>query len=217
MPPSRSSFLEYRDGSGRIASFHSLRHTFITNLARGKVHPKNAQALARHSTIDLTMNAYTHTVLGDLATDVDRLPALPPPTANGTEATALADTGTDGPHRPDDDPRRRTKWRAPNGVPCEKLSNRGGTRPNGSDGNARTPNAEKRRNAEELASFGERCPAKSDADAEAPEWRNWQTRRIQNPVGLTPREGSTPSSGSPRITRITQRRTVHVPSGAPPA
>ncbi len=29
-----------------------------------------------------------------------------------------------------------------------------------------------------------------------PEWRNWQTRRTQNPVGFTPRVGSTPSSGT---------------------
>ena len=29
-----------------------------------------------------------------------------------------------------------------------------------------------------------------------PEWRNWQTRRTQNPVGLTPRVGSTPTSGT---------------------
>src|SRR5450759_753238 len=29
-----------------------------------------------------------------------------------------------------------------------------------------------------------------------PEWRNWQTRGTQNPERLTPREGSTPSSGT---------------------
>ena len=29
----------------------------------------------------------------------------------------------------------------------------------------------------------------------APKWRNWQTRRTQNPVGLTPRVGSTPTFG----------------------
>jgi hypothetical protein len=29
-----------------------------------------------------------------------------------------------------------------------------------------------------------------------PRWRNWQTRGTQNPVGLTPREGSTPSLGT---------------------
>jgi hypothetical protein len=29
-----------------------------------------------------------------------------------------------------------------------------------------------------------------------PEWRNWQTRRTQNPVGFTARVGSIPSSGT---------------------
>ncbi|SVE60785.1 uncharacterized protein METZ01_LOCUS513639, partial [marine metagenome] len=29
-----------------------------------------------------------------------------------------------------------------------------------------------------------------------PEWRNWQTRWIQNPVGVTPRMGSSPFSGT---------------------
>ena len=38
----------YRDDAGRVADFHSLRHTFITNLANAGVHPKTAQTLARH-------------------------------------------------------------------------------------------------------------------------------------------------------------------------
>jgi len=50
----------YCDKSGRYADFHGLRHTFISNLANGGVHPKVAQALARHSTITLTMDRYTH-------------------------------------------------------------------------------------------------------------------------------------------------------------
>jgi hypothetical protein len=29
-----------------------------------------------------------------------------------------------------------------------------------------------------------------------PGWRNWQTRRIQNPVRFTPRAGSTPAPGT---------------------
>jgi hypothetical protein len=41
------------------------------------MHPRNAQAIARHSTIDLTMNVYTHIDMGDLAGDVENLPALP--------------------------------------------------------------------------------------------------------------------------------------------
>ncbi len=31
---------------------------------------------------------------------------------------------------------------------------------------------------------------------DVPEWRNWQTRGTQNPVGFTPRVGSIPSSGT---------------------
>lgn len=83
--------IEYEDGNGRFADFHALRHTFISNLARAGVHPRNAQALARHSTIDLTMNVYTHVSMGDLADAVESLPgsngqghasATPPPAAS---------------------------------------------------------------------------------------------------------------------------------------
>jgi len=69
--------IDYEDASGRVADFHALRHTFISNLARAGVHPRNAQALARHSTIDLTMNVYTHVAIADLATDIRKLPAVP--------------------------------------------------------------------------------------------------------------------------------------------
>jgi hypothetical protein len=69
--------VEYEDDNGRFADFHALRHTFISNLARAGVHPRNAQALARHSTIDLTMNVYTHVSMGDLHDDVESLPGLP--------------------------------------------------------------------------------------------------------------------------------------------
>ncbi len=53
--------IPHRDGKNRLVDFHALRHTFITNLAQGGVHPKTAQALARHSTITLTMDRYSHT------------------------------------------------------------------------------------------------------------------------------------------------------------
>lgn len=66
-----------------------LRHTFISNLARGGVHPKIAQQLARHSTITLTLDRYTHSITGDLASALDVLPSMP------TEAAAVAATGTD--------------------------------------------------------------------------------------------------------------------------
>jgi integrase len=46
----------YRDAAGRVADFHSLRHTFISNLTRGGVSPKVAQSLAKHGSIGLTMD-----------------------------------------------------------------------------------------------------------------------------------------------------------------
>ena len=52
---------------GETVDFHSLRHTFGTMLAKRGVHPKVAQDLMRHSTINLTMNLYTHTILDDRA------------------------------------------------------------------------------------------------------------------------------------------------------
>jgi integrase len=51
--------IPYRDGEGRVADFHALRHSYITLLERSGVSPKLAQELARHSDIRLTMNVYT--------------------------------------------------------------------------------------------------------------------------------------------------------------
>ena len=84
----------YKDASGRFADFHALRHTFVSNLARGGAHPKIAQTLARHKTLDLTLNVYTHTHTGDL---VEALAALPPvpATAGDEEPQTLEATGTD--------------------------------------------------------------------------------------------------------------------------
>ncbi len=78
--------IPYRDGSNQVVDFHALRHTFITNLANGGVHPKTAQVLARHSTITLTMDRYSHT---GRAADAAALGALPDLSDNGeTEPTA---------------------------------------------------------------------------------------------------------------------------------
>lgn len=51
-----------------------MRHQFISNLVRGGAHPKEAQTLARHSTITLTMDHYTHLQVGDLTAALERLP-----------------------------------------------------------------------------------------------------------------------------------------------
>jgi len=87
--------LAYRDDEGRFADFHSLRHTFITNLANGGVHPKKAQALARHCTIGLTMDRYTHTVHGELAGALEALPDLSGPTPERARATGTDDAAAE--------------------------------------------------------------------------------------------------------------------------
>jgi len=83
----KSAFLAYRDEAGHVADFHALRHTFISNLAAGGVHPKTAQTLARHSTITLTMDYYTHLRLPDLAGAIDTLPNLGSPARQSVRAT----------------------------------------------------------------------------------------------------------------------------------
>ena len=86
-----TAFLADTDGSGRVVDFHALRHTFITRLARSGVAPAVAKSLARHSTIVLTMDHYTHTLIGDERAALDRLPSINAPRAN---VVALAATGT---------------------------------------------------------------------------------------------------------------------------
>jgi len=56
--------------------FHALRHTFITQLARSGVFPAKAKELARHSTITLTMDVYSHVKTEELQTALDTLPPL---------------------------------------------------------------------------------------------------------------------------------------------
>jgi len=72
-----------------IVDFHALRHTFISGMAAAGVHPKVAQTLARHSTITLTMDRYSHVSLLDVAGALEHLPGLP---ADRQEQRA---TGTD--------------------------------------------------------------------------------------------------------------------------
>ena len=74
--------IEYENDQGR-ADFHSLRHTFITNLYLARVHPADAMVLARHSSIVLTMNYYTHVIRPSLQGIIDAQPDL---TATKTKA-----------------------------------------------------------------------------------------------------------------------------------
>ncbi len=82
--------IPYTD-DGKDYDFHALRHQFITGLAEAGVHPKKAQALARHSKIDLTMDHYTKIGIVDAAADVERLGAIP----SGRTDHAARAMGTD--------------------------------------------------------------------------------------------------------------------------
>ncbi len=86
-----SDFLASKDKSGRVLDFHALRHSFISALAAGGVHPKTAQELARHSTISLTMDTYTHSARGSLVTAVESLPNLWQPGREAARATGTDD------------------------------------------------------------------------------------------------------------------------------
>ena len=74
-----------------MVDFHALRHSFITALARSGVHPKVAQTLARHSTITLTLDRYSHVETDELSIAVAGLPDL---SGDPTEAASM--TGTYG-------------------------------------------------------------------------------------------------------------------------
>ncbi len=93
----QSDVLVYRDREGRVADFHALRHRFVTELVRAGVEPKDAKELARHSTITLTMDRYSHVTTQDTAAAVARLemPAKSgfnreSPAAGGTAGGSLA-------------------------------------------------------------------------------------------------------------------------------
>jgi integrase len=80
------------DGSGRVVDMHSLRHGFITMLAKAGVPVKVLQTLARHSDPKLTLNVYSHLTVFDTA---GALGALPDLTGKNTGSEPLAMTGTD--------------------------------------------------------------------------------------------------------------------------
>jgi len=83
------------DPDGLYADFHSLRHWFITGLARASVSPKMAQTLARHSDIRLTLGVYTHSELTDRTAANEALPTPPDGDLRGSgESERSCRTGT---------------------------------------------------------------------------------------------------------------------------
>ena len=85
---------------GRVADFHSLRHTTGSLLAASGVHPKVAQSLMRHSTIGLTMDRYTHTLVGQESDAVAGLPDLSAREADAARATGTLNSSPDASRGP---------------------------------------------------------------------------------------------------------------------
>ena len=55
-----------KNAAGKVVDFHSTRRTFTTSFATRGIHPRIAQALARHAKVDMTMSTYTDEGLLDL-------------------------------------------------------------------------------------------------------------------------------------------------------
>jgi integrase len=72
----KAAAISYVDDAGRFADFHALRHTFVSQLAKSGVHPSKAKELARHSTITLTMDVYSHVETDELRKSLDTLPPI---------------------------------------------------------------------------------------------------------------------------------------------
>lgn len=68
--------IPYKDEEGRQADFHSLRHTFNTNMAKAGVHVRLAMQLMRHSDIKLTTKVYTDAVQLPTAGAIEMLPSV---------------------------------------------------------------------------------------------------------------------------------------------
>jgi integrase len=81
------------DEEGRIVDFHALRTTFASSLAKAGVHPRAAQALMRHSSVELTMKAYTDVCLLDLRADVERIAPARAPRTSPSQSSKRAQTG----------------------------------------------------------------------------------------------------------------------------
>ncbi len=69
--------IPYQDEDGRYFDFHAMRGQFISFMAAKGVHPKVAQVLARHSSITLTMDFYTHLDVLDVGGALEKLPGIP--------------------------------------------------------------------------------------------------------------------------------------------
>lgn len=85
--------IPYVDAAGRVADFHSLRKTFVTQLQAHGVSTRSTQAMARHSDPMLTAKTYMSEYMLPLFDDVSRLPSYYPALGARKGALFPASTG----------------------------------------------------------------------------------------------------------------------------
>jgi hypothetical protein len=85
-----ADFLRSLNSDGECVDFHCLRHSYLSRLGRSSASAKIMQSMARHSTVTLTLDRYTHVALHDLDAAVNSMPALPV----NQDRTTLRATGT---------------------------------------------------------------------------------------------------------------------------
>ncbi len=122
----KSDFLKYRDRNGCVADFHSLRHRFVTELARAGVAPQDAKELARHSTITLTMDRYTHVGIRDTAAALARLSLPTVGTRDQSSAGAATGAAESGNRRERTETAGESAAGSGSAEPLEKQRNEGG-------------------------------------------------------------------------------------------
>ena len=96
----KAASIAYKDAQGARADFHSLRHTFCTNLARAGVPVRLAMEAMRHSDARLTALVYTDVSQLAVRPAIDKLPGFAGPASQRASHTPdvsgllLASAGT---------------------------------------------------------------------------------------------------------------------------
>ena len=125
------SFLLSPDDAGRVVDFHAMRHTAGSLLAASGAHPKVAQSIMRHSTIELTMSRYTHVFAGQEADALAALPDLARPVAElakmqATDNRPAVTDAVGGPRNGADAARRAMSRPQPSGWPGATVGRNAG-------------------------------------------------------------------------------------------
>jgi len=87
--------IDKHDERGRVLDIHSLRKTYITWLQRAGASLKEAQHLARHTSVELTANDYTDPTLLNMSGRVAAMPSTRPQAASGASEQQAAGAETD--------------------------------------------------------------------------------------------------------------------------